>query len=505
MKNKIISALAVALITLPSFGKQSLVYDITDYGAKGDSTTLNTKYIQLAIDAAAKAGGGTVYVPNGVFITGTIFLKSNTTLRLAEGGKLLGSPHIEDYTELTWGHNVDRQPYHLVCSIDQENVSIEGRGTIDGNGRYFWQDYEKDAEGRMVTPRWLLPKNKKVSPLIEMVRCQNVTVRDVNIKTGGGWNLHVHDCDLVKIQGVNIVNNIYSPNSDGIDITGCHDVIVSDCYIKTCDDAVCLKTTDDSRDCQRVTVTNCVIETLCVGLKMGCTESFKPMSDVTFSNCIINKSSRAIGIYVKEDADYNNISINNIVANTNAPLVLNRPIIIMAHRTDSTKSFGKIRNVVISNFICETEGRIILSAEEGCAIENVTLRDIMLRYPYIEDPRRYTDGPGSAQYPDERRHPDVGNAQAAVVANNIDNLVVDNLVVDWPTTDATPIEWSHPERIENGTMEVHRPDYSRARQTEMQLLWGRNLRGGYLHCPLSVASNGAPKYHLDKSTIRVTE
>lgn len=478
-------------------------YSVLDYGAKGDSLTLNTPFLQRAIDQAARNGGGVVYVPNGIYLTGTIFLKSNVTLYLAEQAKLLGSPDIKDYKELTWGHNRDRQPYHLICAIDQENVSIEGRGIIDGNGEFFVQEYEKDDHGRMITPRWLKPKEQKVSPLIEFVRCKNSTIRDVNIKTGGGWNLHVHDCDIVKIQSVNIVNNLYSPNSDGIDITGCHDVIVSDCYIKTCDDAICLKTTPDSRDCRRVTVTNCIIETLCVGLKMGCVESFKDMSDVTFSNCVINKSSRVVGIYVKEDADYNNITITNITANTNAPLVFNRPIIIMAHRTDSNKRFGSIRNVVISNFICETEGRILLTAEKGCVIENIVLRDVMLRYPYVEDPAPMVPESGSSQFPDKDKHPGVGEAHAAIVADNIKNLVVDNFIVDWPENEGTPLLWRHPERIENGSSRIHRPNYSKAKQTDFKVLWGRNLQGGYLRMPLAFSSDNTLKYVLQNSSIRV--
>lgn len=480
-------------------------YSVLDFGAKGDSLTLNTLSIQSAIDRAAADGGGVVFVPRGVYVTGTLFLKSNVTLRLAENAKLLGSPNIKDYTELTWGHNRDRQPYHLICALDQENISIEGRGTIDGNGKFFWQDYEKNEKGEMIVPRWIRPKDLKVSPLIDFVRCKNVSVKDVNIKTGGGWNLHVHDCDLVKVQGINIVNNLYSPNSDGIDITGCHDVIVSDCYIKTCDDAICLKTTPDSRDCRRVTVTNCIIETLCVGLKMGCVESFKDMSDVTFSNCVINKSSRAVGIYVKEDADYKNITISNITANTNAPLIFNRPIIIMAHRTDSTKRFGTIKNVMISNFICETEGRILLTAEKGCTIENVVLRDVMLDYPYIEDPAPMVPGSGSSQFPDQKKHPGVGEAHAAIVADNITNLVVDNFMVNWPTTESTPLLWRHPERIENGSSRIHRHDYTKARQAEFKVFWGRNLKGGYLRMPLASSSDNSSKYQLSHSNIRILE
>lgn len=480
-------------------------YSVCDYGAKPDSMTLNTQFFQKAIDDAHAHGGGTVYVPNGTYLIGTIFLKSNITLLLAERAKILGSPDIKDYTTLTWGHNRDRQPYHLICAIDQENVSIQGRGMIDGNGPAFWKEYEKDENGNMITPRWLLPKDMKVSPLIEFVRCKNTTIRDVNVKTGGGWNIHVHDCDLVKIQAVNIVNDLYSPNSDGIDITGSHDVIISDCYIKTCDDAICLKTTPDSRDCRRVTVTNCVIETLCVGLKMGCVESFKDMSDITFSNCVINKSSRAVGIYVKEDADYNNIVISNITANTNAPLVFNRPIIIMAQRTDKTKRFGSIRNLIISNFICETQGRILLTAEKGCIIQNVVMRDIMLRYPYIEDPAPMVPGSGSSQFPDQKKHPGVGEAHAAIVADNISNLMIDNAVIDWPVEQTTPLIWRSPERIENGSLRVHRPDYSKARQAEFKVFWGNNLKGGFLRMPMASSSDKSSKYQIQNSDIRIMD
>lgn len=481
------------------------IFDITSYGAKGDSATLNSEYIQTAIDEAYKAGGGIVYVPNGVFMSGTFFLKSNVTLRLAEGAKILGSTHIKDYKALTWGHNVDRQPYHLIVAIEQENIAIEGRGTIDGNGEFFWEEYEKDANGNMVVPRWLRPKKMKISPLIEIIRCKNTTIKDINVKTGGGWNIHVFDCDLIKIQGVNIVNNLYSPNSDGIDITGCHDVIISDCYIKTCDDAICLKTTPDSRDCKRVTVTNCVMETLCVGLKLGCVESFKNMTDVTFSNCIVNKSSRAIGIYLKEDALYENITITNITANTNAPLIFNRPLIIMAHRANPQKGFGTIRNVMVSNFICNTEGRIILTAEKGCTIENVVMRDIMLRYPYIEDPAPMVPGSGSAQFPDQKKHPGVGEAHAAIVADNIKNMAVDNIIIDWPMSTEVPTDWRHPERIENGSPRIHQYDYSKVRQAEFKVLWGRNLIGGYLNNPLAASSDFSNKYKLENSTIRIID
>ncbi len=476
-------------LILSSYVAFGLTLDARSFGAKADGKTLNTVYIQKAIDQAASEKGGIVVLDKGVFLSGTIFLKSNVTLRIEAGATLLGSTNISDYKELTWGHNVDRQPYHLIVADGAENISIEGKGTIDGNGEAFWQEYEKDAQGNMIVPRWIHAKPKKVSPLIEITRSRNINVSDVTIHTGGGWNLHLFDCDVAKVRGVNIVNNIYSPNSDGIDITGCNDVIISDCYIKTCDDAICLKTTEDSRECHRVTVTNCIIETLCVGLKMGCVESNKDMTDVTFSNCIINKSSRAIGIYAKDGAVYDRITISNITANTNAPLILNRPLQIMVNRWKDTSKLGGIRNVLISNFICETEGRIMLTCTEGGFLENVTLRDIILRYPMIEDPKPMSSTTTSGQFPKFADHPEAVGAQAAVVAENITNLVIDNLQVEWPTTNTIPDAWKYPERIENGSGRIHHLDYSKAKQTEFSAFWGNKLKGGLIHIPLATSSS----------------
>lgn len=494
---------ALLFINIPLLAQ---TFNITRFGAKGDARTLNTKAIQNAIDKAFRSGGGTVVISNGTYLSGTIFLRSNVTLRIEAGATLLGSPNITDYKELTWGHNRDRQPYHLIVSDSAENVTIEGAGTIDGNGESFWQDYEKDAAGNMIVPRWLKPKDKKVSPLIEITRSRNITVRDVTIKTGGGWNLHLFDCDVAKVRGVNIINSLYSPNSDGIDITGCNDVIVSDCYIKTCDDAVCLKTTADSRECHRITVTNCIIETLCVGLKMGCVESNKDMTDVTFSNWIINNSSRAIGIYVKDGAVYDRITISNVTASTNAPIIFNRPIQIMVNQLNDKARLGGIRNVTISNFICETEGRILLTCQEGGFIENVFLRDIVLKYPMIENPVPYLAGSGSSQFPKAKDHPEAVGANAAVVAENIKNLVIDNLLVEWPSGNETPKNWQHPERIENGTHRIHKPDYSKVRQAEFSAIWGNKLSGGYIRVPLAGSSSAElPVTVIKNSTIKVIQ
>ncbi len=171
--------------------------NVKDFGALGDSATLNTTALQSAIDSAAAQGGGTVTVPPGVYLSGTIFLKDNTTLDVQSGAKILGSPNIEDYAVMTWGHNKDRQPRHLIVGKDALNIAIIGGGTIDGNGPAFWEDFDPAED-----PQWKMAKPLKISPMVEIQDCQDVRIKDVLLLTGGGWTLHLYDSDRIQVQGV---------------------------------------------------------------------------------------------------------------------------------------------------------------------------------------------------------------------------------------------------------------------------------------------------------------
>src|SRR6266446_2421465 len=134
------------------------VFDPTAYGAKGDGDA-----IQKAIDVCAQAGGGTVYLASGKYLTGTIVLKSDVTLHLSAGATLSGSRQITDYST-----------NHLIYAENAENIAIEGDGTIDGNGDAFWESNFKAKEPRP-------------SPLIELIGCHNVHIRDVRIRNQPGW------------------------------------------------------------------------------------------------------------------------------------------------------------------------------------------------------------------------------------------------------------------------------------------------------------------------------
>jgi hypothetical protein len=483
---------------------------VTDFGAVADGRTLNTDAIQAALDAAGE-GGGVVTVPPGVYLTGTVFLPSNITLELLPGATLLGSPNLDDYVEMTWGARGDRVPWHLIVAQDVHNVTICGQGTIDGNGPAFWEPTvpHPDGDGTAMTViparepdparaevMWILKPegNRRPSPMIEIERCQDVRIHDVHITNSAGWCLHLYDSDRCWVRGICLTTNLMGPNNDGIDISGCHDVMISDCVISCCDDAICLKTFPDSRSIERVTVTNCVIRTRCAAFKTG--ESFGPMRQVAFTNSVVYESSRAVALYSFEGTVLEDVTISNIVCDTRSPLVMNRPIHIDL-RQQGDRPLGAIRNVSISNVVVRTDGRVLLTAQPGAMLENITLRDLHLIYPTVDDPNPIGREVGGAQF--SNANPDARVARGAVVAQNIHNLVIDGLDVTWPDPDqACPGEWLFALKAANGSYRLfERHEFNDDRTPDFSVVWGRNLHGGRISAPHARPSRDAVhKYDL---------
>ena len=265
--------------------------------------------------------------------------------------------------------------------------------------------------------------------MIDLRRCQDVRISDVTITNSPGWTLHPQMCDRVWIRGVKLVNDMFGPNTDGMDVNGCRDVMISDCYIECGDDAIVLKTTADSRSLERVCVTNCTLRTNCVGLKLGANETVHDMRQITFSNCVVFASTRAVGLYNWRGCTEEDIVVSNIVCDTNGGMRLNRRIHIDAQHEEFEP--GVIRNVQFSNVIARTDGRILMTAADGYRVENVLLRDVRLSYPLVDDPDPIGRDARSHQF--SHHSPEARVARAAVVADGITNLVVDGLQIDWPT------------------------------------------------------------------------
>lgn len=274
--------------------------NILDYGAKSGGKKLNTAAIQRAIADASKEGGGTVLVPAGEFLTGKIELPSRITLYLDAGATLLGSKALSDYE----GGDSGGHELHLVFSRNAEDVGIAGSGRIDGQGPSFWEPSDAppkppDQQWAAVASHKLKPKKSgHPSPMVCFTNCRQVRIQGVRLENSPGWTVHAFNCDDVTIDGISIKNPVDGPNTDGIDLTGCQNVTVSNCTVATGDDAICLKSKapqgEEPRLVRNVKVTHCSLTTCCNGFKIG-TETEGGFENISFSNSVVYSGDVAYG------------------------------------------------------------------------------------------------------------------------------------------------------------------------------------------------------------------
>jgi polygalacturonase len=272
------------------------VLDPKQFGAKGDGKRLDSPAINAAIDECSRGGGGTVHLGPGVYRSGTVILKSNVTLYLEAGSTLLGSTDLHDYSEPDGASRNGPNPRHLIFAMDAEHVTLAGPGRIDGQGRHFWESSGKvplppeDAWADVASHELKPKEGGRPSPLVEFVNCRGLRIEDVRIENAPGWTLRPCNCDNVTISGIAIKNPVNGPNTDGIDITCCQNVSVSNCSVDTGDDAICLKSETpyggDPRLSKNIVVTNCHLTTCCNGFKLG-TGSEGGFENITFSNSVI--------------------------------------------------------------------------------------------------------------------------------------------------------------------------------------------------------------------------
>lgn len=270
-------------------------FSVERYGARADGTTLNTRAIQAAIDAAA-AHGGTVVFPAGTYLTGSIFVKSGVTLRLDKGVTLLGSQDICDYPvmptriagiEMAW-------PAALVNVYRQQGAAIEGEGTIDGDGKVFWDSYwtlRKSYEPRGL--RWASDYDAQRPRLIQVFDSSRVKVGGgLLLRRSGFWTLHICYSTDVTVDGVVIRNNSdgLGPSTDGIDIDSSRQVLVQHADIDVNDDALCLKAGRDAD-----------------GLRVA-----RPTEDVIIRDSIVRAGAAGVTFGSETSGGFRNIEVYNI-------------------------------------------------------------------------------------------------------------------------------------------------------------------------------------------------
>ncbi len=296
-------------------------YNILDAGAVGDSRTLNTRALQKAIDSCHEQGGGTVFIPPGKYLTGSISFRDNITLHLDSGAVLLGSQNPLDYpiTPNRWEGTEQSTHSPLIAGNNLKNIAIVGRGVIDGQGDFWWKAF-RDKTLDYPRPR-----------LIGFADCSNLYLEGISLINSPSWTVNPVRCENVNIRGLTIINPPDSPNTDGINPDSCRQVRISDCYVSAGDDCITLKAGVEREKvelrapCRDIAITNCTLARGHGGVVIG-SEMSGGVRNVVISNCVFIGTDRGIRMKSRrgrggsvEDIRVSNLVMNDVLC----PLTIN--------------------------------------------------------------------------------------------------------------------------------------------------------------------------------------
>jgi polygalacturonase len=372
----------LALFLFSTVATYATDISITQYGAIGDGRTLNTTAIQQAMDACNKAGGGKLIFPAGRYLSGTIVLKDNVRIQLQKDAVLLGSTNVNDYQNMdpfADGLGID-VGWALLVAVDAKNIGIEGEGTIDGQGSKL-KEQQILTDTRPESQRW-----GRRPFLLRIVRCNNVTVKDISLQYSAAWTSHYFQSRHVRIENVKIVSRGVAHN-DGIDIDGCQDVRIKDCDINSGDDALCFKTTSSKMACSDIVVSGMRLRSGQGAIKMG-TESMAPFENIRISDCYIyNTSNGGIKLLTVDGAHLRNIEISDItMVEVKTPILvrLGSRLSVFRKGKDEQQVTGTLENVVIRNIKAKAADSaqlkppsgILITGVPGHYITNLTLENI---------------------------------------------------------------------------------------------------------------------------------
>jgi len=316
------------------------VFDITAYGAKSDGTTINTSAIQQAIDACHAAGGGTVLVPSGVFVSGSLLLKSHVTLKVGKNAILRGSPNVADYAVETaplhwsafWKFAASNWKQCLIYAENAEEIGIEGPGTIDGQG----------GTERKVFPNANDPRRPM---LVRIVGCRKVTVREVKLLDPASFTTFFVRSEDIHIERVTIRSR-KSPNGDGLNFDGCRRVRIKDCDLDTGDDGIAPKTFHPDWPNEDFEISGCRITSRWHAIRVGA-ESIGAIRRLSMRDCVFTQCQGGIKIESTEGAQFEDLSFSGIeMKQVCQPfMVLASRFAFSAHGQSVRPPVGRIRNV----------------------------------------------------------------------------------------------------------------------------------------------------------------
>jgi polygalacturonase len=367
-------------------------FDPRAFGAKGDGKTLDTDAIQKALDACGKAGGGTVTLSAGTYLSRPITLRTRTTIRLEEGAVLKATDEPSHYlpATVTWEmilNQTEKGPFTpFIGGKDLEQVTITGKGTIDGSGAKWWVPAE---EARRKVSGYTLPRPN----LIVLNRCRNVRLAGITLRDAPKFHFVPTDCEDVVVEDVSIFAPEESANTDGIDPSNSRNVTITRCTIDVGDDNIAIKSGKkvEGREfgCENIVVTDCLFRHG-HGMSIG-SETVGGVRNVTVKNCRFENTENGIRIKSRRDRGgrVENILFSDLVMSNVYPAIsiagyyqnssqLNvikddpaQPV------TETTPAFRNIRVINLTATSTKAAGQLIGLPES--VLQDVVLENVHIR------------------------------------------------------------------------------------------------------------------------------
>jgi polygalacturonase len=365
-------------------------YPASRFGIYSDGVTLNTRSIQFAIDYVQQQGGGRLVFDVGRYLTGTIHLKTNVTIHLLEGAVLLGSLNPFDY---------DRNIFTaLILCHDQQNIGITGKGVIDGQGRQVARNVADIVHKGLVKDAFRNDRPEvEIRPMMIYFRsCRNILIKGITLRNGAAWIQTYDQCKRLSIDSITVDSRAFW-NNDGIDIADCDSVAITNSYIDSDDDGVCLKSLDPNSICQNVVVRNCTIRSSANGIKFGTTSRGGFRNIKLTNNKVFNTYRSAIALEAVDGGVLENVEVDSLeVLNTGHAIFLR-----IGERIGGKR--GRLENIRIKNVTAEIAGSkadagyeyegpiedlprnvspaVIIVGLPGSMVTNVSLQNITLKHP----------------------------------------------------------------------------------------------------------------------------
>ncbi|MBU2945525.1 glycoside hydrolase family 28 protein [Zobellia uliginosa] len=439
------TSLLITFILLVSCNSKSDSYNVVDHGAIGDGKTINTKSIQQAIDACNLAGGGTVTIKDGDYISGTLLLKDNVTLHIAKDAKLIGSSNPLDYQSIDTFEDATGQQRGncLIGAKNATNIAVTGKGTIDGNGEAFLsKNIKAKIKELNITETEGFGSNRPF--LLRFVNSSQIRVQDVHLRQPAAWTCHFFQSNAILVDNVSIYSHAHK-NNDGIDLDSSYDAVIKNCDINTGDDAICIKTTSP-KPTYNVQVSDCKLRSDWGSIKFG-TESMGDMYNIDIKNCrIYDTKGGGIKILSVDGANIHDVTIDGIqMDRVDMPIFIRLGERLRTYRDAEKQEVGSITNVVIKNVTgnarvldssrVKPPSGILITGTPDHKVGKITLENIELELP----------GGGTAEHSmakvgeDITRYPEFSFFNVlpvyGVYGRHIDSLQTNNIVFSLNSVD----------------------------------------------------------------------